>query len=143
MKLILTILLYATLTCPAQFYQLSTNLMATNTIAASSTNTYLGTNYLDVSRHRSIGITARFWGSNTNTNTATFTFLAGATPTNWETLPRLALTLTSYGTNYSEQTTNVDVLGIGYLKPFQILNTCTNSLTNSWQYGQLKDFPRN
>lgn len=144
MKTILAFLILCTgLTASAQFYQLKTNLTQTNVIAASATLTYAGTNYLDVTRWRSIGIVHGFDGSNTNTNTVTYSYRVGATSTNWETLPVLTLAVTSYGTNHSEFTTNIPVMGFGFIKPYQIVNACTNSLTNAFQWGQLKEFPRN
>jgi len=143
MKTAIAILFAACLSAGAQFYQLSTNLTATNAIAPSATLTYLGTNYVDVTRYKTVSIAARWSGSNTNTNTATFLFLAGATATNWETLPRFALVATSYGTNTSEAATNIAVLDVGFIKPFQIVNACTNDLTNAVQWLQTKDFTRN
>lgn len=127
----------------AQFYQLSTNVCFTNTIAASATLTYTGTNVLDLSMYRSFALTATGSGTNLSTNTLSFTFLAGPTTTNWEAAPRYTLTGTVNGTNPFCFFTNLDAGMIGYLKPYQIVSSVTNEITNAWSYGVLKMFPRN
>lgn len=128
---------------PAQGYALSTNLWFTNTIAASATLTYTGTNMLDLTRFRSFAITATGAGTNYSTNTLTFTFKSSPTGSNWGVAPDYTLSGTIYGTNPYVLTTNLDATGIGYLKPYQIINSATNAITNAWTYGELKTFPRN
>lgn len=141
--LILLLTVCAGLSANAQFHILSTNLYQTNTIAASATLTSAVTNYLDVTRYRTIGIVAIWSGSNTNTNSVTWTFQGSPNGSNWTTYPRWALVATNYGTNRVTASTNISVLDAGYIRPWQIINDCTNSLTNVVVYGEIKDFPRN
>lgn len=128
----------------AQSYSLSTNLTFTNTIQSGVTLTYTGTNCLDVTRYSSFAIVATGYGTNTSTNTISFTFLAGPTTTNWETIPSITLSGTSYGTNGYYLATNLTAgNGIGYIKPYQIISSLTNAVTNAYTWGALKTFPRN
>lgn len=147
MKTFKNLLLLIVLTTPvlasAQSYVLSTNLTLTNTVAASATLTYLGTNTLDLTRYRTFAISATGAGTNISTNTLTFTFLASPTGTNWESAPRYTLSGTIYGTNPFTLLTNLSCDGIGYVKPFQIVSSVTNEITNVWTYGGLKVYPRN
>lgn len=127
----------------AQFFGLSTNLFQTNTVAASITLTSTVTNSLDVRRYSTVGIVAVWSGSNTNTNSVSWSFQSSPDGTNWETATRYTLAGTSYGTNRVTIATNVDVRDVGWLRPWQVINSCTNSLTNVVVYGLTKEFPRN
>jgi hypothetical protein len=143
MKNIIAILLLAALNAVAQSYTLSTNLTSTNTVYSGQTLTYLGTNQFDVTRYRQLFIAATGSGTNISTNTISFLFLAGPDGTNWEAAPRYCLTLTANGTNPFTIITNLDCTGVGYLKPYQIINSTTNAVTNIWIYGGTKTYPRN
>lgn len=143
MKKIILLLLSA-ITAGAQSYSLSTNLTFTNTIESGVTLTYTGTNCFDVTRYQSFSIVATGSGTNIATNAISFTFLAGPTTTNWETIPSITLTGTNYGTNGYYLSTNLTAgNGMGYVKPYQIINSLTNAVTNAYTYGALKTFPRN
>jgi hypothetical protein len=143
MKTIIALLL-SVFAAAAQSYSLSTNLTFTNTIESGVTLTYTGTNCLDVTRYQSFAIVATGYGTNTSTNAISFTFLAGPTTTNWETIPSITLSGTSYGTNGFYIVTNLTAgNGIGYVKPYQIVSSLTNTVTNAYTWGALKTFPRN
>jgi hypothetical protein len=48
------------------------------------------------------------------------------------------------GTNPFSLFTNLSAGdGIAYLKPFQIVSSVTNEITNAWTYGVTKTYPRN
>lgn len=138
------ILLIASLSAFGQSFTLSTNLWFTNTIVGTNTQTYVGTNYLDVTRYKTFSIVATGNGTNLSTNTLVFNFKASPTGTNWEQLPSMALSGTVNGTNPFVLYTNLTLGdGIGYLKPYQIVSSITNTITNAWIYGAFKMFPRN
>ena len=143
MKKLISLILLAALPALGQGYALSTNVWFTNTIAASATLTYTGTNYLDVSRFRTFALVATGAGTNYSTNTLTYTFKISPTGSNWHVAPYFTLAETIYGTNPYVMFTNLNCDGIGYVKPYQVINSATNEITNAWIYGVQKTFPRN
>ena len=144
-KLITILLLTATLAATAfsQAFQTYTNLsLDSNTVAASST-TLWGTNYLDATRYRSLILTLSGQGSSQSTNILTLTFKAGTATNSFEQFARYALSTTVYGTNAFLVQTQLDVAGIGWLKPFQIVSAVTNTITNATLTVKAKNYPRN
>jgi hypothetical protein len=128
----------------AQSYSLSTNLFFTNTIQSGVTLTYLGTNCLDLTHYKTFAVVATGSGTNISTNTITFTFKASADNTNYDNATTFTLTGTANGTTPFYLYTNLSAGdGIGYVKPFQIVSSLTNTVTNCWTWGVVKMFPRN
>lgn len=144
-KTLLTLALFAAvLTAPGQSFTLSTNLFFTNTIQSSATLTYTGTNCLDVTRYKTFAIVATGMGTNYSTNTIAFSFKASADNTNYDVNATYTLSGTIYGTNQFYLFTNLTVGdGVGYVRPFQIVSSVTNTVTNAWTYGATKIYPRN
>ena len=144
MKNIIVMLLLSASIASGQTWTLSTNLFFTNTIQSSVTLTYTGTNCLDVTRYRTFAIVATGSGTNISTNTIAFSFKASADNTNYDVNATYTLSGTIYGTNRYYLWTNLTVGdGVGYVKPFQIVSSVTNSITNAWTYGATKMYPRN
>jgi len=144
MKNIIALLLLSISLAAGQSFSLSTNLFFTNTIQSSVTLTYTGTNCLDVSRYKSFAVVATGMGTNDSTNTIAFSFKASADNTNYDLNATYTLSGTIYGTNRYFLFTNLTVGdGVGYVKPFQIVSSVTNSITNAWTYGATKMYPRN
>lgn len=116
-----------------QIYGTYTNLSATNFFAASSTYTYTGANYLDMTRNTQLGLQFEGFGSGTVTNASalTFTYQLSRDRTNWFTAP-FAFVWGSQGTNKSVNGTNVDVGAFGYVRPYQIVNAAAMAITNSF-----------
>ena len=143
-KLLFSLIALVSISALGQGFSLSTNVWFTNTIAASATLTYTGTNYLDVSRFKTFALVATGAGTNTSTNTLTFTFKASPTGTNWEVVPSYTLTGTIHGTNPFYLFTHVSCGdGVAYVTAYKIINSATNAITNAWVYGPVKTFPRN
>jgi hypothetical protein len=131
------------ITASAQSFQTYTNAqLDSNTVAASSSNPW-STNTVDVTRYSHIVLTASGAGSAASTNTGTFSFLASSDNATWETVPRFALTFNCYGTNIWSASSNVDVRDIGYLKPYRVASSATNSQTNVTFTVKGKNYPRN
>ena len=144
MNKIITLWMLVAISATAQSYNQSTNLFFTNSIEASITLTYTGTNCLDVSRYKTFAILATGAGTNTSTNTITYTFKGGNSTTSYEVLPSFTLSGTAHGTNPFVLWSNYTVGdAIGYIKPYQIVSSVTNQITNAWTYGVLKIYPRN
>lgn len=137
-------LLFSGWTASGQSFSLSTNLWFTNNVESGLTLTYAGTNCLDVTRYKTFSVVATGSGTNVSTNLVVFTFKTSATATNWEILPSYALTGTVHGVSGFSFFTNLMAGdGVGYVKPYQIISSLTNRLTNIWVFGGLKMFPRN
>jgi hypothetical protein len=144
MKNIIALLLLSISLAAGQSFSLSTNLFFTNTIQSSVTLTYTGTNCLDVSRYKSFAVVATGMGTNDSTNTIAFSFKASADNTNYDLNATYTLSGTIYGTNRYFLFTNLTVGdGVGYVKPYQIVSSVTNTITNAWTYGATKTYPRN
>ncbi|NOS70041.1 MAG: hypothetical protein HOP33_08930 [Verrucomicrobia bacterium] len=131
MKKIIVLIIFA---CQIASADSLTNLSITNFFAASSTLTASGiaaTNYLDTTRNTQVALQFEGYGSGGSSNTTiTFTFIQSGDKTNWWTAP-FALVWVAQGTNLSVAGTNVDVGAFGYLRPYQVISTVTNSVTNS------------
>lgn len=79
-----------------------------------------------------------------STNTITYTFKTSPDGTNYETLPSISLTGTIYGLTRYVLTTNITASdGVGYVKPYEIISSVTNTITNAVVYGAVKIYPRN
>lgn len=128
----------------AQSYTLNTNLTFTNTIYGTNTHTYAGTNCFDVTRYKTLAIVAVGSGTNNSTNTISFTFKTSADNTNYDNAPAYTLTGTANGVTRYNFWTNLTVGdGVGYVKPYQVISSVTNTVTNAWVWGAVKTFPRN
>jgi hypothetical protein len=144
MKNIIALLLLTACLASGQSFSLSTNLCFTNTIIGTNTQTYTGTNCLDVTRYKTFAIVATGRGTNTSTNTLSFSFKASPDNTNYDTSATYTLTGTVNGNTAYYFFTNVTAGdGVAYVKPFQIVSSVTNTITNAWTYGATKIYPRN
>lgn len=141
--LIAIIAAFAAITAPAQSWQTYTNCqLDSNTVAASASFLW-GTNKMDVRMMRTVALCASGQGSGYSTNTGTFQFVASHDGTNYEVLPRFALTFNTYGTNIWSSSTNIDVSGYAYFKPYLCTSSATNSQTNVVFSVKSKNWPRN
>lgn len=145
MKKLLSLLVLASLAAAsAQSFTRSTNLWFTNTISGTNTQTYTGTNCLDLTRYRTFALVATGQGTNLSTNTISWTFKASVDNTNYDLSPTFTLSGTANGTNRFHFFTNLSAGdGVGYLRPFQIISSVTNDVTNAWTFGVVKTYPRN
>ena len=112
-----------------------TNMWITNSITASATYTYVGTNMVDVSRYQNVGWEFSFLGSADATNDITITFKRSPDGTNYETSPLYSWVISSQGTNAVLALTNFPAAPAFMWKPYQITSAATNSLTNAFLYG--------
>lgn len=127
----------------AQYYTNSTKLLATNTIAAASTNTYVGTNVFDATRWRYAQVSTSFRGSGSGSNWVFQSFVGGPDGTNWDYTSIYVLGVQAQGTNQAFGMTRFDWDTVGYIKPFQQWTTNANDITNVSTFVWTKTVPRN
>jgi hypothetical protein len=141
---LLALLLAITKTAAVEpYYTAYTNLYSTNTISGLSTNTYSGTNYLDMTRYRHAQVAATFSSDPGVSNWAGLSFIGSPDATNWDTATIYVVMVQAQGTNRAIGQGTFDWSTIGFIKPYQTWNTNAQAFTNFSVLTWTKTVPRN
>jgi len=113
----------------AQTYTPQPLTLATNTIAASTTESG-DSSAFTLTRWDTIGLQITFQGSGAGTGTQTLIFKHSVDGTTYSTVSPISIGVAANGTTAVCVTTNLSGLGVGYLKLDSWQNGATNSVTN-------------
>jgi len=130
-KLILLAGLALALVLPAaaQQYTVNSLTLATNTIAASTTESG-DSSAVTITRFSNVGVQITFQGSGAGTGDQTLIFKHSVDGSTYSTLSPISITVAANGTTAVCLTTNISLVGVGYLKLDSWQNAATNSVTN-------------
>lgn len=128
--LFLTLLVALASPAAAQTYAPVTTTLATNTIAASTTESGDGS-AMTLTRFHGVGLQITFQGSHAaDTGAMTFLFKQSLDGTTYSTLVPISISGAVNGTTAVCITTNVTLNHVGYLKLDSVQNAATNAVTN-------------